>query len=271
MFEDNDDCPTAAPLGDGTYLQLKVTEDDNDYFTFSVPDVGTVDATILFTNSDGDLDLYLWDPLIACDTNVDGTGGAFLVRSFSVSDEESLSYTNLTGAPQTLVLEVDMFTAGGCNLYDLILVGAEPGGASIGTPYCMANPNSTGIISMISATGSVVVTDNDVTLAATNLPLRTFGFFLASMAQGFTPSAGGSQGNLCVGSNIGRFVGPVQVVNSEAGGTVALPIDLTMIPQPNGFAAVSAGETWNFQLWHRDATGGVGTSNFSNGLEIAFQ
>ena len=36
-------------------------------------------------------------------------------------------------------------------------------------------------------------------------------------------------------------------------------------------AAVSAGETWSFQAWYRDAVAGTATSNFTDGYEIMFQ
>lgn len=270
MFEDNDDCPTAAPLGDGTYVGLKVLDTDNDYFTFSLASGATVDASIFFSNAEGDVDLYLWDPSIECDTNVAGTGGAYLVRGFTASDDETITYTNNTAASQQLVLEVDMFSTGGCNIYDLELAGVSGPAGNIGAAYCMANPNSTGSPSAISGTGSTAVSDNQVELSVNGLPQDSFGYFLASMTAAFVPNAGGSQGNLCLGSNIGRFVGNVQVLNSGSSGTASLQVDLTMVPQPNGPVAVNAGDTWYFQLWHRDAVNGASTSNFSNGLEVLF-
>ena len=39
------------------------------------------------------------------------------LRFFSATDNESISYTNTTGADQNLIIEVDMFTAAGCNDY----------------------------------------------------------------------------------------------------------------------------------------------------------
>ena len=35
--------------------------------------------------------------------------------------------------------------------------------------------------------------------------------------------------------------------------------------------SIAAGETWNFQTWHRDSVGGIATSNFTNGLAVTFQ
>ena len=89
--------------------------------------------------------------------------------------------------------------------------------------------------------------------------------------QGFVAGPGGSQGNLCLGGAIGRYVGPGQIQNSGAAGMISLPIDNQQVPQPTGFTTITSGQTWNFQLWNRDAVGGSATSNFTDGYEITFQ
>ena len=138
----------------------------------------------------------------------------------------------------------------------------------IGVNYCAANANSTGVISLISAAGSTDVALNDVTLACDSLPLNAFGYFITSQAQGFVAGPGGSSGNLCLGSNIGRYAG--NVVSSGSTGSVSLMIDLTLVPAPAASYAVMPGDTVNFQFWHRDAVAGSVISNFSEGLEIQF-
>ncbi|MEM1449016.1 MAG: hypothetical protein AAF957_22720 [Planctomycetota bacterium] len=140
-----------------------------------------------------------------------------------------------------------------------------------GQSYCASNPNSTGMEATLRATGTPTVALNDVTLITENVPKNAFGFFLTSMSRGNTPNPGGSQGVLCLGGAIGRYVGPGQIQQAGANGTIALPIDLQQVPTPTGFVAVQAGETWNFQAWHRDAVGGAATSNFSQGIEITFR
>ncbi|MEM9382797.1 MAG: hypothetical protein AAGB93_22785, partial [Planctomycetota bacterium] len=137
-----------------------------------------------------------------------------------------------------------------------------------GTPYCSSNPNSTGMEATLRAAGTPTVALNDVTLISENVPKNAFGFFLTSMTRGNTAGPGGSQGVLCLGGAIGRYVGPGQIQQAGAGGTISLALDLQQMPTPTGFVAVQAGETWNFQAWHRDAVGGAATSNFSQGIEI---
>ncbi|MEM1451345.1 MAG: hypothetical protein AAGI22_19660 [Planctomycetota bacterium] len=163
-----------------------------------------------------------------------------------------------------LIIELELET-GQSGAY---LIEAE---ATIGTPYCgPAVANSTGAPAELNAFGSPIASIGNVTLRATDLPTTSFGFFLASRQQGFVANPGGSQGNLCVGGAIGRYVGPGQIQNSGTDGTFGLDLDLNQIPQPNGAVAVQSGEIWNFQAWYRDAVGGSATSNFTNGVEITF-
>jgi hypothetical protein len=145
-------------------------------------------------------------------------------------------------------------------------------GGGLGTSYCTPGvPNSTGASGVMAASGSVSLVANDVTLIASSLPQNSFGYFLTSLTQGNVGQPGGSQGVLCLGGSIGRFVGPGQILNSGAGGTFSLAIDNTALPTPQGPVAAIVGQAWNFQSWHRDAVGGAATSNFTDGLTITWQ
>ena len=142
--------------------------------------------------------------------------------------------------------------------------------AAIGASYCgPAVANSSGTPGIIRAAGSDVVGMNDVTLIAMSLPANAFGYFVTSQTQGFAAQPGGSQGNLCLGGNVGRYL--ADVASSGDGGCLTLSIDLLLVPQPTGSAAVAPGDTWNFQAWFRDSVGGTATSNFTDGVEIVFQ
>ena len=271
-LEENDDCASAVVLGDGFYSALTVFDNDNDFYAVGVDPGGTLTLDIFFLQATADVDIYLWDPAIACDTNVVGTGATtgFLDRGFSASDDEQVIYTNTTGAPQNLIVEVDMYTVGGCNSYDLMIAGANGMGGGVGSNYCMSGINSTGVSSVMGAMGSRVVANNDVTLTASDLPRFSFGFFIVSRVQGFVQNPAGSAGNLCLGGAIGRYVGPGQIMNSGTLGEIVLPIDLTAIPQPLGAEPVVSGDQWSFQLWHRDSSPAGPTSNFTDGLQIDF-
>jgi len=146
-------------------------------------------------------------------------------------------------------------------------VNCGPGGG-LGVTYCTpAVINSSGNPATIEVTGSDVVSDNDINLAAADMPLNKFGYFITSQTQGLVMQPGSSQGNLCVLGNIGRFRSQIQ--NSGATGTFDIDIDLTSMPtNPN--QAVFVGQTWNFQTWFRDNNPGS-TSNFSNAVAVTFQ
>ena len=145
------------------------------------------------------------------------------------------------------------------------------GSGTLGTNYCMANMNSQGLTGRMSAEGSLTVTDNDLTLKASDIAPNAFGFFITSETEGFVAHPGGSAGNLCLGGAIGRFVGAGQIKNSGPNAEIDVLIDLTDIPTPLGPVSMAPGQTRSFQLWHRDASaGGTPTSNFTNGLRITF-
>jgi hypothetical protein len=142
-------------------------------------------------------------------------------------------------------------------------------GASVGTNYCgPAATNSAGLNAEMRVLGSELLSLNNMTLLAASLPSNAFGFFINSPAQGFVMNPGGSAGNLCLSGSVGRYVGPGQIQNSGTTGQIELPIDLTSVPTPTGFVALTAGQNWNFQAWFRDNSGGVPTSNFTDGISV---
>ncbi|MEZ6015010.1 MAG: kelch repeat-containing protein [Planctomycetota bacterium] len=142
----------------------------------------------------------------------------------------------------------------------------------LGVRYCSPGViNSTGAASTLQCLGFPgSVAQGAAMLVARGLPPQTLGYFLTSNTQGLTVGPGGSQGDLCLGGAIGRFVGPGQSLNSGPDGRIQLTIDLTSLPQPNGVAVVQPGETWNFQAWYRDANPGP-TSNFTDAVAVTFQ
>jgi len=209
-------------------------------FQIQVPGTGPIYAQMLYQDVAG----------VRADTGGSATIG---YQSGGVQNDHQWSF-NLAGS----VMNGDV----------LSIVPAGPVG--VGTNYCTANVNSTGMTGLISGSGSVSVAANNLTLEASRLPLNAFGYFITSTTQAVTPNPGGSQGNLCIGGQIGRYTGPGQIKNSGATGSFSLLIDLTQTPTPTGFVSVASGESRSFQAWHRDSIGGVATSNFTNGLAVMF-
>ena len=78
---------------------------------------------------------------------------------------------------------------------------------------------------------------------------------------------GGSQGNFCLGGDIGRF--NANVLNTGADGNFELAIGTSSMPT-NPPRPILAGETWNFQAWFRDR-GLFDTSAFTDAVSITFQ
>ncbi len=142
----------------------------------------------------------------------------------------------------------------------------------LGDSYCGPGvPNSTGASGRIDASGSASVALNNVTLVVSQLPAQSFGFFIVSQTQGLVHQPGGSTGRLCLAGSVGRYVGPGQIQQSDASGYFSLSLDLTQMPTPTGFVPAQAGDTWNFQAWHRDSSATGPTSNFTDGLELVLQ
>ena len=60
-------------------------------------------------------------------------------------------------------------------------------------------------------------------------------------------------------------------MNSGPDGFFYGSVNLNAVPQPVGTVMVQPGDTWHFQAWHRDASGGQTTSNFTDAVAVTFQ
>ncbi len=137
----------------------------------------------------------------------------------------------------------------------------------VGESYCgPAVPHSGGLPGSIVAFGSPYWWVNDVELNAFDLPTNQFGYFLVSATQDFVVAPGGSQGNLCLGGEIGRYAS--DVASTGSAGLLQLQIELTALPTSPP-SSVQTGDVWNFQAWFRDQNPDP-TSNFTDGVSIRF-
>ena len=180
-------------------------------------------------------------------------------------DGGSTAASNEVGDALTLWLDFD--SSMGDNEIGASLV-EEVEISVLGAQFCEAALNSSGHSAWITARGFSWATDSNSRLTCTEMPANSFGHFLVSSVSGFVPNPGGSQGNLCLGGAIGRFVGPGQIMNSGSMGSFTLfGVRADELPSPVGPVSVQSGETWYFQCWFRD----IGpSSNFSNAIEITF-
>ncbi len=136
---------------------------------------------------------------------------------------------------------------------------------------CLSAPSSTGLNTTMVATGSTSVAEDDVTLTAA-IPVNSFGFFITARTPGFVGMPGGAQGNVCLGSDIGRF--QQLAMNSGATGEVSISTtagqwSLGVIPAGSGAYAAVPGTSAYFQCWHRDSSGSQGPLvNFTDGCVV---
>lgn len=167
----------------------------------------------------------------------------------------------------------DLLFSGGVNGSSEKLVGwlRSTIGPTVGERACLdAVPNSTGEAGVLFATGSAVLADNDLTLRGRSLPPGEFSLLLAARASGAPLSLSNSEGVLCLRGPIGRFNGPGEVFQTSGVGTWAMDVDLTALPTPSALVSAMAGETWHFQLYHRDRDGGPFRSNTTTTASVTF-
>lgn len=137
------------------------------------------------------------------------------------------------------------------------------GGGSAWTSYCIGAPNSAGAGAHMGASGSGSIQANTFTLEVTGSVPQTMGMFLYASQQGF--SALGN-GNLCLTGQLFRLHSPAP---SSASGSASQLLDFTQ-GNPAGAGLITAGSTWNFQYWYRDAAAGGSNFNLSDGLSMTF-
>ena len=186
-------------------------------------------------------------------------------------------------APDVFRIEFDAAPAPGFLMIDDLELDSGQS-CGVGTPFCLGDDpticpcanastngggcmNGTGYGSVLCASGSSSVGNNNLVLHADHVPLNQFGLFFYGANQINLPFGDGLRCVGAGGSGIHRLGPPIQ---PDAFGNMTRHWDLTQPPSNAGLGAVSAGETWNVQLWYRDPStspcGGV--FNLSNGLEI---
>lgn len=140
--------------------------------------------------------------------------------------------------------------------------------APLGEVLCAPGTvNGTGHASQLAARGSLDVLDDDFVLEGGFVAPGSFGFAVLGRAFGLTPHPGGSDGTLCLSGVVGRYTAvPGQ---ADTAGRLSIRVDLDDLPAPLA-PAVLPGETWYFQVWHRDLNPGP-TSNFTTALGVTFE
>ncbi len=266
-LEENDTPAEATPLTDGTYTGLFASLYDLDHYGACVPPGQTLTAQITFPDNLVALDLTL--------LNAPGVQYTYEI------DTVTAEYTNSTtqSVPVTARVEVNPILSD-CFSYDFSIFGT---GACTpqATPFCLPGGiNSTGQSTSLVATFGTGI-GSGLHLEANSGPEGGFGYFLVS-ALWSEPGVFVGDGSLCLLSPIGRYSpGTNPLANSlgifDASGTFLnlagtsstgtgfdVPSSVPLVG-----ATITPGDTWAFQLWHRDANPAP-TTNVSTGLAASF-
>ncbi|MBL4770711.1 MAG: SUMF1/EgtB/PvdO family nonheme iron enzyme, partial [Planctomycetes bacterium] len=156
--------------------------------------------------------------------------------------------------------------------------------AQVGTTFCAATANSTGLpASLTGSFGSG--TGSGLHLEVQDGVPNQIGYFL--VGNEITPGVVISSGLLCLvgtGSaqiyrynvagtpqnSVGVFGNRGTLENVVGTSSVGSGFDVPSIIPAGVSLPIMAGDTWNFQLWYRDTAVMSGNSNFSNGLSVTF-
>lgn len=182
-------------------------------------------------------------------------------ESSSTSDDAAVVWVDYTGSGVGLLegYTIDIPT---------IDTSAE---IAVGRQFCDANDN--GGSPTFGADNSWMWIEgtqglNDIhTARCENVTPNAAGYLIAGRNTTNVNLAGGGLGRLCI-AGAGRYVNAVQ--SSGTARTYSTDIVPLNIPQPTGFVSAAPGETWHFQYWHRDTSGGGSTQNFSNACSVTF-
>lgn len=194
------------------------------------------------------------------------------------NESDAAIYRIALDGPQTSLIErVDMETEGTYDIAHarsrgLVLMPASIMGDGIrfarygGSWSSECGPavvNSTGNSARMEASGPLVADGPAIELVASQLPPMTFGMFVVSRSAG-TVTPPGSQGTLCLGGAIGRYLGSVQ--SSGPAGVLRHSADPGQLPITGGTVGLP-GDSLLFQAWFRDANPGA-TSNFTDAARV---
>jgi hypothetical protein len=131
--------------------------------------------------------------------------------------------------------------------------------------YCVGAPNSYSASgATITASGSLSVADQDLTLLARQCPPGQFGMFFYGPSAAQVPLGNGFR---CVGGQLFRLLPAVPI---DALGIATTKVDFTQPPVSSGPGAILGGDTWYFQFWYRDPAGGGAGHNLTDARRLTF-
>jgi hypothetical protein len=133
---------------------------------------------------------------------------------------------------------------------------------STASSYCITSPNSVGSGATIGWSGSTSLALNNFTLTAQGCPPNVNGLFFYGTTQ-IAPAPFFS-GFKCVANPV--FRNPL--LTTDGSGAASSTLDLFNPYNPSGL--ITAGSSWNFQLWYRDPAGSGAPTNTTDALTATF-
>ena len=133
------------------------------------------------------------------------------------------------------------------------------GAAPLGQSGCTSVANSSGAASQITASGSPFISDQNITLTATQNPSNVVGLFFFGTASLQVPFGDGYR---CVGGFIQRMY---RIASTDSSGTAQRAVDWT-----KGYANSIVPGPLYFQYWFRDTAAGNSGFNLSNAFHATF-
>jgi len=280
-LEGNDSCVAAIAMNDGLTTDLFVSKSDADFYQVMIADGATLDVNVYAVADSGDLDVYLYDDLGGCGDTTSG----YLVRGYTSSDDESITWTNMTGSTATYIVQVNVWSnsAVECNRYDIEILGSA---GVLATPFCFGDGttdvgngpvscpcannsvagagegclNSQGVGAILTASGTNAVASDNMVFRTTQARASQPSVLMQGAAVVAFPF---KDGILCMGNPTERL----EVVFLDANGEGSTSGSVVT------GGAVSLGDTRYYQQWYRDPNLSVcgNGSSLTQGLAVTWQ
>ena len=266
-FEENDSVGTAVPLNPGEYPGLFVRQTDPDFYSVTIP--AQEQLVVRVDRDQPSMKLSVWD--------------------MAGQPLDSIYATQLVYFPDSLTAEtvvvgvepLDFPESTPCRLYDLTVETRYPV-QSLSTFCDPAQPNSTSqptrLRGLAQSQNPYIAHEwGDAHLTADDGPPGQFGYLIMGSTRLLPGSPMGAQ-PICVTGIVGRYNqfgtrlsslgrfddhGRWWSLENPAGPDGNLAQRGYSIPNQLPFAQafIQPGESWSFQLWHREPSGGSSTSN----------
>jgi len=266
-LEENDSLSNAAVIAEGIHTDLAVRFDDPDYYQVLIP--AGEELLVKADPSSSDVQVTLYD---------------YQRQVISAEDSRQVA-SHIPGAnvARRAFIGVEIPSVPGvdnCSTYDLHIT-THPIVQSYQTFCNPATPNSTGVPTTLYMTEDRFDFHTEATVFAFAVsgPPGQFGYLISGDQVQQLGLPMGAQG-ICIGGNIGRYNVVGTSLNStgvfdQSGfwrsyyGSVSINtathwrVRAYPVPEqlPNGLGALVVGQSWGFQLWHRENNGGSATSN----------